>query len=142
MADFTISKDMTAKGAKDATKAEVYNEVIWNALVAAYGEDNVRWVRTGSATSPKNEIAVRAKTVDVGDGFETAVCVTVSAAAKDFSERKTDKKGTIPAFDFDAAAQRYDDYLIEKETKAADKAAAKEKKIASDEKRRAAKAQG
>lgn len=139
MADFTISKDMTAKGAKDATKAEVYNEVIWNALVAAYGEDNVRWVRTGSATSPKNEIAVRAKTVDVGDGFETAICVTVSAAAKDFSERKTDKKGTIPAFDFDAAAQRYDDYLEEKAAKAVDAAEKKAKKIASDEKRRAAK---
>ena len=139
MADFTISKDMTAKGAKDATKAEVYNEVIWNALVAAYGEDNVRWVRTGSSTSPKNEIAVRAKTVDVGDGFETAICVTVSAAAKDFVERKTDKKGVIPAFDFEAAAQRYDDYLIEKAEKAANAAKDKAKKIASDEKRRAVK---
>ena len=139
MADFTISKDMTSKKAKDATKAEVYNEVIWNALVAAYGEDNVRWVRTGSSTSPKNEIAVRAKTVDAGDGFETAICVTVSAAAKDFSERKTDKKGTIPAFDFDASAQRFENYLAEKAAKAVDAAEKKAKKIASDEKRRAAK---
>lgn len=136
MADFTISKDMSVKNVKDTTKAEVM-QVIFDALVMAYGEDNVGFVRTGSGESKKNELAVRAKTVDLGQ-FEVPVCVTISGAAKDFTDRQTDKR-SYNAFSFDEAREAYESYLIEKETKATVKKADKEKKIAADEKRRAEK---
>ena len=136
MADFTISKDTSVKNVKDAVKAEVM-QVIVDALVAAYGEENVGYVRTGSGESKKTELAVRAKTVDLGE-FEAPVCVTVNGAAKDFTDRKTDKK-TFNAFDYEAARLAYENYLEEKAAKAADAAEKKAKKIASDEKRRAAK---
>ena len=139
MADFTVSKDTTIKAIKDATKAEVM-QVITDALIAAYGEDNVGMVRTGSGQSKKNELAVRAKTADLGQ-FEVPVCVTITGAAKDFTDRATDKK-TYIAFDFEAMRTAYEDYLIEKEEKATAKAAAKEKQIAADKKRRAAKSEG
>lgn len=136
MADFTISKDTTVKAVKDATKAEVM-QVIWNALVEKYGEENVAYVLTGSGQTKKKELAVRAKMVDVGD-FEVPACVTVTGACKDFILRKTDKR-TFEAFDFDEAKAAYENYLTEKEDKAVAKAKAKADKIAADEKRRAAK---
>lgn len=138
MADFTISKDTTVKAVKDATKAEVM-QVIWNALVEEYGEENVAYVLTGSGQTKKKELAVRAKMVDVGD-FEVPACVKITGAAADFTDRKTDKREFI-AFDFDEAKAAYEAKLEADAEKAAAKADAKAKKIAADEKRRAAKAQ-
>lgn len=139
MADFTISKDTTVKAVKDFTKAEVM-QTIWNALVEKYGEENVAYVLTGSGQTKKKELAVRAKTVDTGD-FEVPVCVAITGAAKDFTDRKTDKR-EFAAFDFEEAKAAYEAKLYADEEKAAAKADAKAKKIAADEKRRAAKTQG
>ena len=138
MADFTISKDTTIKNVKDAVKAEVM-QVIVDALIAAYGEENVAYVLTGSGQTKKKELAVRAKTVDTGD-FEVPVCVAITGACKDFTDRKTDKREFV-AFDFDEAKAAYEAKLEADEEKAVAKADAKAKKIAADEKRRAAKAQ-
>lgn len=136
MADFVISKDMTPTKVKTEVKKNI-SEVIFNALVAAYGEDCVAWVRTGNGTSKTNEIGVMVSEVE--NGNETVwACATVNASAKDFISRSTQKKGTIPAFDFYEAKAEYESYLAEKATKEADKAAAKAKKIEKDAKNRAA----
>lgn len=133
MARFNVTKDYTANKIKTDVKAEAM-DVIFAALVAQYGEDNVAWVRTGSS-SKTNEIAAVIGTAEV-DGAEVPVCFTVNASAKDFVDRKTDKK-TFQAFDFSAAKAEYEDYVTEKADKDAAKAKAKADKIARDTARRA-----
>ena len=136
MAKFEVTKDNTVNKIKAAAKAEVM-EVIIAALNEHYGEDNVKFVRTGGGTSKKNELAVKVGEATIGD-IDFPVCVTVNGSGKDFTDRDTAKK-TFEAFDFYGAAQAYEDYLAEKAEKDAAKAEAKNKKIAADEKRRAKK---
>ena len=83
-----------------------------------------------SGESPKNEIGVVVGTVENGNEV-VPVCVTINISAKDFAERKTQKK-TYPAYDFKENSQRYFDWLEEKSNKDAEKARAKEEKIAKD----------
>ena len=129
MADFKITKDMGITKINATAKAEV-NTIVTNALVAAFGEDNVAMVRTGGS-SAVNVLAVRVGILTDADGYERDLCVTVDATVKSYKEKVT-KKYTVEAFDFDAAKDRYDEYLtdkaaeqVEKAEKAAKKAVAK-----------------
>lgn len=122
MADFKITKDMGITKINATAKAEV-NTIVTNALVAAFGEDNVAMVRTGGS-SAVNVLAVRVGTLTDADGYERDLCVTVDATVKSYKEKVT-KKYTVEAFDFDAAKDRYDEYLTDKAAEQAEKAAKK-----------------
>ena len=128
MADFKITKDMGITKINATAKAEV-NTIVTNALVAAFGEDNVAMVRTGGS-SAVNVLAVRVGTLTDADGYEHDLCVTVDATVKSYKEKVT-KKYTVEAFDFDAAKDRYDEYLtipkVEQAEKTAKKAVTKAK---------------
>lgn len=137
MKNIEITKDYTVTKAKADAKTDVMS-VIFSALTDIYGEDAVAMVRTGG-TSKTNEIGVVIGTASV-EGVDAPVCVTINASAKDFVERKT-KSRTFPAFDFAAAKEEYEDYIQEKADKDAEKAAAKQKKIAADKAKREEKAE-
>ena len=122
MSDFKITKDMGLTKIKATAKAEV-NTIVTNALVAAFGEDNVAMVRTGGS-SAVNVLAVRVGVLTDADGYERDLCVTVDATVKSYKEKVT-KKYTVEAFDFDAAKDRYDEYLTDKAAEQAEKAAKK-----------------
>ena len=122
MADFKITKDMGITKINATAKAEV-NTIVTNALIAAFGEDNVAMVRTGGS-SAVNVLAVRVGTLTDADGYEHDLCVTVDATVKSYKDKVT-KKYTVEAFDFDAAKDRYDEYLTDKAAKAAEAAAKK-----------------
>lgn len=132
MKNIEITKDYTVTKAKADAKTDIMS-VIFSAVTDIYGEDNVAMVRTGG-TSKTNEIGVVIGTASV-DGEDVPVCVTINASAKDFVERKTKSK-TFAAFDFTAAKEEYEDYIQEKADKDAEKAAAKQKKIAADKAKR------
>ena len=136
MKNIEITKDYTVTKAKADAKTDIMS-VIFSAVTDIYGEDNVAMVRTGG-TSKTNEIGVVIGTASV-DGEDVPVCVTINASAKDFVERKTKSK-TFAAFDFAAAKEEYEDYIQEKTDKDAEKAAAKQKKIAADKAKREEKA--
>lgn len=136
MKNIEITKDYTVTKAKADAKTDIMS-VIFSAVTDIYGEDNVAMVRTGG-TSKTNEIGVVIGTASV-DGEDVPVCVTINASAKDFIERKTKSK-TFAAFDFAAAKEEYEDYIQEKADKDAEKAAAKQKKIAADKAKREEKA--
>lgn len=136
MANFNVNADFTVSKVKTEVKASAM-DFIFDALVEKYGEDNVAWVRTGN-TSKTNEIACVVGDAEV-DGETYPVCFTVNASAKDFIDRKTDKK-TFAAFDFVAAKEAYNDYVVEKADKEATKAKAKAEKIEKDNAKRKAKA--
>lgn len=123
MTNFRITKDMGITKINATAKTEV-NTIVTNALVAAFGEDNVAMIRTGGS-SAVNVLAVRVGTLTDADGYEHDLCVTVDATVKSYKEKVT-KKYTVEAFDFDAAKERYDEYLIDKATKAVEAAAKKE----------------
>ncbi len=136
MKNIEITKDYTVTKAKADAKTDIMS-VIFSAVTDIYGEDNVAMVRTGG-TSKTNEIGVVIGTASV-DGEDVPVCVTINASAKDFVERKTKSK-TFATFDFAAAKEEYEDYIQEKADKDAEKAAAKQKKIAADKAKREEKA--
>lgn len=94
-----------------------------SALFAAFGEGNVAMVRTGGS-SAVNVLAVRVGTLTDADGYECDLCVTVDATVKSYKEKVT-KKYTVEAFDFDAAKDRYDEYLTDKAAEQAEQAAKK-----------------
>ena len=119
MADFKITKDMGITKINATAKAEV-NTIVTNALVAAFGEDNVAMARTGGS-SAVNVLAVRVGILTDADGYERDLCVTVDATVKSYKEKVT-KKYTVEAFDFDAAKDRYDEYLTDKAAEQAEKA--------------------
>ena len=133
MAKFEITKDYTIAKLKTDIKTEAM-QIIMDALIAAYGEENVSWVRIGSGDSKSNEIAAISGMVEV-DGQEVPACFTVHASAKDFVDRKTNKKN-FEAFDFYKAKATYEAYLAKKAEQEADKAAKKAEKIANDKKKR------
>ena len=124
MADFKITEDMGITKINATAKAEV-NTIVTNALVAAFGEDNVAMVRTGGS-SAVNVLAVRVGTLTDADGYEHDLCVTVDATVKSYKEKVT-KKYTVEAFDFDAAKDRYNEYFIDKAAEQAEKAVTKAK---------------
>lgn len=134
MMNFVETKEMTAT----KTKAEAKNwttETIITALAEILGAENVGMVRTGTSTSQKNEIGAVIGTVEV-DGAEVPIAVTINVAAKPYTDAPATAKRQYDAFDFAAARQAYEDYVADKEIKAAEKAQAKAAKIAKDEAKR------
>ena len=134
MMNFVETKEMTAT----KIKAEAKNwttETIITALAEILGAENVGMVRTGTSTSQKNEIGAVIGTVEV-DGAEVPVAVTINVAAKPYTDAPATAKRQYNAFDFAAARQAYEDYVADKEIKAAEKAQAKAAKIAKDEAKR------
>ena len=134
MMNFVETKDYTPT----KIKAEAKNwttETIIAALAEALGAENVGMVRTGTSTSQKNEIGAVIGTVEI-NGAEVPVAVTINVAAKPYTDAPATAKRQYDAFDFAAARQAYDDYVADKEIKAAEKAQAKAAKIAKDEAKR------
>ena len=134
-----MNKEMTVTAVKTIAKTQIMEDIM-NFLIEKYGEENAKMVRFGTSTSKKNEIGVRFDSVETEDGEVNDMVVTINATAKEPANRKTDKK-TYTAFDFDAAAEEYRIYCIDRDTKAANKAKTKEEKIARDTAARKAKAE-
>lgn len=132
--NYVETKEMTSTKVKAEAKGWA-TETIITALAEILGTENVGMVRTGSGTSQKNEIGAVIGTVEV-DGVEVPVAVTINIAAKPYTDAPATAKRQYTAFDFAEARQTYEDYLADKETKAAEKAQAKAAKIAADKKAR------
>lgn len=137
MMNFVETKDYSATKIKAEAKAWA-TETIIAALAEILGAENVGMVRTGTGTSQKSEIGAVVGTVEV-DGAEVPVAVTINVAAKPYTDSPVTAKRQYDAFDFAAARQAYEDYLDSKAAKDAERAAAKEKKIAADKAAREAK---
>ena len=129
----TITKDFGTGKANAQAKANL-TELIMNALIAEFGEENVAMVRTGG-TSQVNEIGVRIGTITDTDGFTYDFCATVNPTIKGFKERVT-KRYTVEAFDFETAKQAYVDDVTAKTQEKEAKAKAKAEKIERDKKAR------
>lgn len=134
MMNFVETKDHSSTKIKAEAKGWT-TETIVAALAEVLGAENVGMVRTGTSTSQKNEIGAVIGTVEV-DGAEMPIAVTINVAAKPYTNAPATAKRQYDAFDFVAARQAYDDYVADKETKAAEKAQAKAAKIAKDEAKR------
>ena len=134
MMKFVENKDCTSTKIKAAAKGWTTGAIV-TALAEALGAENVGMVRTGTSTSQKNEIGAVIGTVEV-DGAEVPIAVTINVAAKPYTDAPATAKRQYDAFDFAAARQAYDDYVADKEIKAAEKAQAKAAKIAKDEAKR------
>lgn len=133
MMNVTITKDFGTGKANAQAKAEL-TEIIMNALIAEFGEENVAMVRTGG-TSQVNEIGVRIGTITDTDGFTYDFCATINPTIKGFKERVT-KRYTVEAFDFETAKQAYVDDVTAKTQEKEAKAKAKAEKIERDKKAR------
>ena len=133
MMNYTITKDFGTGKANAQAKA-MLTEIITNALVEAFGEENVAMVRTGG-TSQVNEIGVRMGTITDADGFSYDFCATINPTIKGFKERVT-KRYTVEAFDFETAKQAYVDDVTAKTKEKEAKAKAKAEKIERDKKAR------
>ena len=129
----TITKDFGTGKANAQAKANL-TELIMNALIAEFGEENVAMVRTGG-TSQVNEIGVRIGTITDADGFTYDFCATINPTIKGFKERVT-KRYTVEAFDFDSARQAYVDDVTAKAQEKEAKAKARAEKIERDKKAR------
>ena len=133
MMNVTITKDFGTGKANAQAKANL-TELIMNALIAEFGEENVAMVRTGG-TSQVNEIGVRIGTITDADGFTYDFCATINPTIKGFKERVT-KRYTVEAFDFDSARQAYVDDVTAKIQEKEAKAKARAEKIERDKKAR------
>ena len=133
MMNVTITKDFGTGKANAQAKVEL-TELIINALVAEFGEENVAMIRTGG-TSQVNEIGVKIGTITDTDGFTYDFCATINPTIKGFKERVT-KRYTVEAFDFETAKQAYVDDVIAKTQEKEAKAKAKAEKIERDKKAR------
>ena len=133
MKNVVITKDFGTGKANAQAKAEL-TELIMNALVAEFGEENVAMIRTGG-TSQVNEIGVRIGTITDADGFTYDFCATVNPTIKGFKERVT-KRYTVEAFDFETAKQAYVDDVTAKTQEKEVNAKAKAEKIERDKKAR------
>ena len=131
MMNVTITKDFGTGKANAQAKANL-TELIMNALIAEFGEENVAMVRTGG-TSQVNEIGVRIGTITDTDGFTYDFCATINPTIKGFKERVT-KRYTVEAFDFETAKQAYVDDVTAKTKEKEAKAKAKAEKIERDKK--------
>lgn len=139
MMKFVETKDYSCTKIKAEAKSWT-TETIIAALAEVLGAENVGMVRTGTSASQKNEIGAVIGTVEV-DGAEVPVAVTINVAAKPYTDTPATAKRQYDAFNFVAARQAYDDYVTDKETKAAEKAQSKAEKIAKDTAARKAKAE-
>jgi hypothetical protein len=139
MAKINLVEDKTMTNSKVKTEVKrSVMEVIVSALIAEYGEENVSPCRTGNGQSKTNEYMVRVGEVTYGDEvFE--LCATVNASAKDYRERTGNKGQVYSPFNFNVLREEYSIYLDEKNSKAADAADKKAKKIAKDSAARAKK---
>ena len=137
MMNYTITKDFGTGKANTDLKARL-TEIVTNALVAEFGEDNVKMVRTGTSTEV-NEIGIRAGVITDIDGMEYDFCATINPTVKSFKEKVT-KRYTVEPFDFDTAAEKYTDYIEAKRIEAEKKAQIKAEQIARDKAARAEKA--
>ena len=133
MMNVTITKDFGTGKANAQAKANL-TELIMNALIAEFGEENVAMVRTGG-TSQVNAIGVRIGTITDADGFTYDFCATINPTIKGFKERVT-KRYTVEAFDFDSARQAYVDDVTAKAQEKEAKAKARAEKIERDKKAR------
>ena len=133
MMNVTITKDFGTGKANAQAKANL-TELIMNALIAEFGDENVAMVRTGG-TSQVNEIGVRIGTITDADGFTYDFCATINPTIKGFKERVT-KRYTVEAFDFDSARQAYVDDVTAKAQEKEAKAKARAEKIERDKKAR------
>ena len=133
MMNVTITKDFGTGKANAQAKANL-TELIMNALITEFGEENVAMVRTGG-TSQVNEIGVRIGTITDADGFTYDFCATINPTIKGFKERVT-KRYTVEAFDFDSARQAYVDDVTAKAQEKEAKAKARAEKIERDKKAR------
>ena len=133
MMNVTITKDFGTGKANAQAKAKL-TELIMNALITEFGEENVAMVRTGG-TSQVNEIGVRIGTITDTDGFTYDFCATINPTIKGFKERVT-KRYTVEAFDFETAKQAYVDDVTAKTQEKEAKAKAKAEKIKRDKKAR------
>ena len=133
MMNVTITKDFGTGKANAQAKANL-TELIMNALIAEFGEENVAMVRTGG-TSQVNEIGVRIGSITDADGFTYDFCATINPTIKGFKERVT-KRYTVEAFDFDSARQAYVDDVTAKAQEKEAKAKARAEKIERDKKAR------
>ena len=133
MMNVTITKDFGTGKANAQAKANL-TELIMNALIAEFGEENVAMVRTGG-TSQVNEIGVRIGTITDADGFTYDFCATINPTIKGFKERVT-KRYTVEAFDFETAKQAYVDDVAAKTQEKEAKAKTKAEKIERDKKAR------
>ena len=129
----TITKDFGTGKANAQAKANL-TELIMNALITEFGEENVAMVRTGG-TSQVNEIGVRIGTITDTDGFTYDFCATINPTIKGFKEKVT-KRYTVEAFDFETAKQAYVDDVTAKTQEKEAKAKAKAEKIERDKKAR------
>ena len=136
MANYTITKENGITKISASAKTEV-STIVTEALITAYGAENVAIVRTGGS-SPSNVLAVRVGTLTDESGFEHDICVTLDATVKSYKEKVT-KRYTVEAFDFDACREAYEDYLTDKATKKAEAEAKKAECKAKDSKSRAEK---
>lgn len=134
MMNFVETKEMTATKIKAEAKNWTTKTII-TVLAEVLGAENVGMVRTGTSTSQKNEIGAVIGTVEI-DGAEVPIAVTINVAAKPYIDAPATAKRQYDAFDFATARQAYDDYVADKEIKAAEKAQAKAAKIAKDEAKR------
>lgn len=137
MMNYTITKDFGTGKANADLKARL-TEIVTNALIAEFGEDNVKMVRTGTSTEV-NEIGIRAGVITDIDGMEYDFCATINPTVKSFKEKVT-KRYTVEPFDFDTAAEKYTDYIESNRIEAEKKAQRKAEKIARDKAARAEKA--
>lgn len=137
MMNYVITKDFGTGKASADLKARL-SEIIMNALVAELGEDNVKMVRTGTSTEV-NEIGIRAGVITDIDGREYDFCATVNPTVKSFKEKVT-KRYTVEPFDFESAADKYNEYVENNRLEAEKKAQKKAEKIARDKAIRAEKA--
>ena len=133
MKNVIITKDFGIGKANAQAKANL-TELILNALITEFGEENVAMVRTGG-TSQVNEIGVRIGTITDADGFTYDFCATINPTIKGFKERVT-KRYTVEAFDFETAKQAYVDDVTAKTQEKEANAKAKAEKIERDKKAR------
>ena len=132
--EFKITKQETVAKIKAEVKAAIVEDIM-NYLRDKYGDEMVAMVRTGGQTKV-NEIAFIVGSVD-NDGDVQDIVVTINPTVKEFASRKTANKTYVP-FDFCAARDAYEEYVTEKEAKAAENAEKKAKKTAADQARREA----
>ena len=133
MKNVVITKDFGTGKANAQAKAEL-TELIMNALITEFGEENVAMVRTGG-TSQVNEIGVRIGTIADADGFTYDFCATINPTIKGFKERVT-KRYTVEAFDFETAKQAYIEDVNAKAQEKEAKTKVKAEKIERDKKAR------
>lgn len=138
MKTITITKDFGIGKANTELKAHIQNIII-NALVAEFGEENVSMVRVpkSNPSSEVNEIGVRAQIVEK-DGFPFEHCATINPTIKNIEEKVT-KSYTIEPFDFEGARDNYNSYIEQTEQKKRENAENKAKKIAKSKADREAK---